>query len=64
MVLQKYLNFIEMTANLIYFVALGGGFECPCKLRLNIQCPCPFIMISGQLLKCKLMIFRGFDDHE
>ena len=64
MVLLNFLNFIEMTANMIYFVALGGDFECQCKIHLNIQCPCLFIMISGQLLKCKLMIFRDSDDHE
>ena len=49
---------------MIYFVALGGDFECQCKIHLNIQCPCLFTMISGQLLKSKLMIFRDSDDHE
>ena len=33
MVLQNYQNFIEMTSNMIYFVALGGGFKCPRKIQ-------------------------------
>ena len=28
MVLQNYQNFIEMTSNMIYIVALGGGIKC------------------------------------
>ena len=38
MVLQNYQNFIEMTSNTIYIVALGGGFKCPRKIHLNTQC--------------------------
>ena len=41
MVLQNYQNFIEMTSNMIYTVALGGGFKCPRKIHLNQQCPPP-----------------------
>ena len=37
MVLQNYQNFIEMTSNMIYIVALGGGFKCPRKIHLNTQ---------------------------
>ena len=29
MVLQNYQNFIEMTSNMIYVVALGDGVKCP-----------------------------------
>ena len=36
-VLQNYQNFIEMTLNMIYMVALGSGFKCPCKIHLNTQ---------------------------
>ena len=39
MVLQNYQNFIEMTSNMIYIVAHGGGFKCPRKIHLNTQCP-------------------------
>ena len=35
MVLQNYQNFIEMTSNMIYIVALGGGFKCPRKIQMN-----------------------------
>ena len=38
MVLQNYQNFIEMTANMIYIVALCVGLKCPCKIHLNTQC--------------------------
>ena len=38
MVLQNYQNIIEMTSNMIYTVALGGGFKCPRKIHLNTQC--------------------------
>jgi hypothetical protein len=37
MVLQNYQNFIEMTSNMIYIIALGGGFKCPRKIHLNTQ---------------------------
>ena len=37
MVLQNYSNLIEMTSNMIYIVALGDGFKCPRKIRLNTQ---------------------------
>ena len=36
MVLKNYQTFIEMTSNMIYIVALGGGFKCPRKIP---QCP-------------------------
>ena len=39
MVLQNYQHVIEMTSNMIYIVALGGDFKCPCKIHLNTQCP-------------------------
>ena len=42
MALQNYQNFIEMISNMIYIVALGGGFKCPRKIHLNTQCPPPF----------------------
>ena len=38
-VLQNHQNFIEMTSNMIYIVAHGGGFKCPRKIHLNTQCP-------------------------
>ena len=38
MILQNYQNFIEMISNMIYIVALGGGFKCPHKIHLNTQC--------------------------
>ena len=41
MVLQNYPNFIEMASNMIYIVALGGGFKCPGKIHLNTQCSAP-----------------------
>ena len=28
-----------MTSNMIYIVALGVGFKCPCKIHLNTQSP-------------------------
>ena len=28
-----------MTSNMIYIVALGGGFKYPRKIHLNTQCP-------------------------
>ena len=37
MVLQNYKKVIEMTANMIYIVALGVGLNCPHKVHLNIQ---------------------------
>ena len=39
MVLQNYQKLIEITSNMIYIVALGGGFKCPRKIHLNTQCP-------------------------
>ena len=41
MVLQNYQNFIEMTSNMIYIVAPGGGFTCLHKILVNTQCPLP-----------------------
>ena len=37
MVLQNYKKIIEMTANMIYIVALGVGLKCPRKVHLNTQ---------------------------
>ena len=37
MVLQNYKKNIEMTANMIYIVALGVGLKCPRKVHLNTQ---------------------------
>ena len=37
MVLQNYQNFIEMTSNMIYIVAFGGGLKFPHKIHLNTQ---------------------------
>ena len=37
MVHQTYQNFIEMTSNMIYIVAFGGGLKCPRKIHLNTQ---------------------------
>ena len=37
MVLQNYKNFIELTLNMIYIVALGVGFKCQRKIHLNTQ---------------------------
>ena len=36
-ILQNYQNFIELTSNMIYIVALGVGLKCPCKIDLNTQ---------------------------
>ena len=38
MVQQNYQSLIEMTSNMIYNVAFGGGFKCPRKIHLNTQC--------------------------
>ena len=38
MVLQNYQKLIEITWNMIYIVALGGGFKYPRKIHLNTQC--------------------------
>ena len=38
MVLQNYQTFIEITANMIYLVALGLGLKCLRKVHLNTQC--------------------------
>ena len=37
MVLQNYKNFVEMTSNMIYIVALGIGLKYPSKIHLNTQ---------------------------
>ena len=37
MVLPNYQNFIEMTSNMFYIVALGVGLKCPRKIHLNTQ---------------------------
>ena len=40
MILQNYLNFIEITSNMIHILAFGGGLKCPRKIHLNTQCVC------------------------
>jgi hypothetical protein len=37
MVLQNYQDFIEMTSNMSYIVALDVGLKCPRKIHLNTQ---------------------------
>ena len=39
----NYQNFIEMTSNMIYIVAFGGGLKCQRKIHLNTQCPPPLL---------------------
>ena len=64
MVLQNYKKFIEMTSNMIYIVALGGGFKCPHKIHLNTQCTpltgiCFYVNFLGRLHgSYKLIIMR------
>ena len=41
MVLQNYQNFIELTSNIIYIVAFGGGLKCSHKIHLITQCSGP-----------------------
>ena len=48
--LQNYQNFIEMTSNMIYIVALGVGFKCPRKVHLNTQWG-EGLMIGPKILK-------------
>ena len=43
MVLQNYQNFIEMTSNMIYIVAFGGGLKCLHEIHSNTQCPLPLV---------------------
>ena len=38
MVLQNYKKIIEITAIMIYIVALGVGLKCRRKVHLNTQC--------------------------
>ena len=38
MVLPNYQNFIDMTSNMFYIVALGVGLKRPRKIHLNTQC--------------------------
>ena len=47
--ISKLPNFIEMTSNMIYVVALGGGFKCPRKIHLNTQCPPPHCVLKWVL---------------
>ena len=37
--LQNYQNLIEMTSNMIYIVAFGGGLKCPRKIHLKTSAP-------------------------
>ena len=41
LVFQNTQNFIEMTSNMIYIVALGVALKCLHKMHLNTQCPPP-----------------------
>jgi hypothetical protein len=36
-ILQNYQNVTEMTSNMIYIVAFGGGLKYPRKINLNTQ---------------------------
>ena len=47
MALQNYQKFIVLTSNMIYIVALGVGFKCPCKIHMNTQCPPPPLGFAG-----------------
>ena len=47
MVLQNYKKIIEMTANMIYIVALGVGLKCPRKVHLNTQCKDVIPQLNG-----------------
>ena len=40
-ILQNYQNVTEMTSNMIYIVAFGGGLKYPHKIHLNTQCTAP-----------------------
>ena len=66
-VLQNYQNVIEMTSNMIYVVALGGGFKCPRKIHLNTKCPLG-LMIRTQALRMEMWaterdVLRKLDFH-
>ena len=37
MVLQNYQSFTELTSNMIYIVAFGGGLKCPRKIRMVLH---------------------------
>ena len=50
MVLQNYQNLIEMTSNMIYIVAFGGGLKCPRKIHLKTSAP--------QFLADQLTLFK------
>ena len=52
MVLQNYQNFILLTSNMIYIVALGVGFKCPRKIHLNTQW-------GGGGASCTTRLFEG-----
>ena len=47
-----YQDFIEMTSNMIYSVALAAGLKCPHKLHLNSQCPPLIVHI---VIECTLI---------
>ena len=49
MVLQNYQKFIELTSNMIYIVALGGGFKCPRKIHLNTQNNFTFLTVKFRI---------------
>ena len=57
MVLQNCQNCIEMTSNMIYFVALAGGFKCPGKIHLNSL----VTATSSGILKAKQKLGRTFN---
>ena len=64
MVLQNYQNFIEMTSNMIYIVAVGDGLKCLHKIHLKLSIlrrhslwttPCP-LCLSTIVAHLKLKI--------
>ena len=68
MVLQNYKKIIEMTANMIYIVALGVGLKCLPKVHLNTQwggggyknLP-KLVMDSSKKTKCHVITFHCKD---
>ena len=68
--LQNYRDFIEMTSNMIYIVALGVDFKCPRKINLNTQCPptvfrsyngpCPAVKLSCSTNPKPSLVSDGF----
>ena len=57
MVLQNYQNFIEMTSNMIYIVAFGGGLKCLRKIHLKTQCPHPQSLVTAVITLVSITLF-------